>query len=610
MDFGNDYWNALDHHKRSEYEISPKDIGLSAGIGDPWEKVKAHITAGATHVELGFMGVGKGSASQPTGVTPGSIGKAKREDIRRMAKATGVTLSTHASANIIGFAGAREGKFDDQAAANAMAEVKRAIEFAADTAQGGSVVVHLGEYPREVGMAPRTGLPKGERFVGYETEEKKSVVPLVDTESGKFIGIPKDIKIPKVAVDPKTGKPLKNEETGTYKYEEWGYEDYVKEAKGDPEKAAEMFYKDYLKKQLEQAHAEERRWYANAEDAYRQWEFLQRRLKSIEDQYRVDPESAKRNAALYVKELGQEPPPGSPQGDEYDKNPLGYFKKLCKKFEREYRYYQDASIAHGKEVRNIERQMQNVKPIREATVERTAKNLADLGMYAYEVEKKKKLKKPLFIAPENVFPEQFGSHPQEQKQIILAARKAMVEKLKKKKGLSQKEAEKIAKEHIKATFDIGHAYTWKKYFTGADKDFKKWVVEQAKDLQKSGVLGEIHIADNFGYADEHLTPGQGDAPIEETIKEIRKAGFKGPMVLEGGAQTEAEGGLYSAMVGGWAHLAKSPMYRIDGVQQSWTDITGSYFGRTAPSTFYLSGHTAPPKDWGKEMTFWSETPIE
>jgi len=183
MNFGNDYWNALDHEKREEYQLSPKDLGLSAGIGDPWEKIRAHITAGATHVELGFMGAGRGSVHQPTGFTPESIGKAKREDIRQMAKAAGVTVSTHASANVIGFAGFKEGKFDDQAAAQAMREVHKAIEFAGDTTEGGSVVVHLGEFPREMGLAPTKDLPKGEGFRGYEKEEEKSVVPLVDTET-------------------------------------------------------------------------------------------------------------------------------------------------------------------------------------------------------------------------------------------------------------------------------------------------------------------------------------------------------------------------------------------------------------------------------------------
>ena len=118
------------------------------GIGDPWTSIKTAVTAGASHVELGFMGMQKGSLSSPTSVTPEIIGKTKREDIRQFAKINNVTLSTHASANVMGFAGLREDRFDDNAAAQAVYEVKRAIDFAADTAEGGAVVVHTGEFPR------------------------------------------------------------------------------------------------------------------------------------------------------------------------------------------------------------------------------------------------------------------------------------------------------------------------------------------------------------------------------------------------------------------------------------------------------------------------------
>ena len=237
--------------------------------------------------------------------------------------------------------------------------------------------------------------------------------------------------------------------------------------------------------------------------------------------------------------------------------------------------------------------------------EKTAQNIARLGMYAYEVEKKKNLKNPLFIAPENIFPEQYGSHPQELRNIVVESRKEMVNQL--KKNMPIKEAEKVAAEHIKATFDIGHANTWKKYFKGSDEEFKKWLLKEAKQLQKEAIIGNVHLADNFGYEDEHLTPGQGNAPIEDFLKEIKAEGYSGKMVVEPGSQTDQEGGIFTALTGAWGHLAHSPVYRSSGgFAQSWTDVSGGYLGNTWTPK-HVSGTYLPSKEgWG----WYSETPIE
>jgi len=170
-----------------------------------------------------------------------------------------------------------------------------------------------------------------------------------------------------------------------------------------------------------------------------------------------------------------------------------------------------------------------------------------------------------------------------------------------------KDAANIAKKHIKATFDIGHANTWKKFFKAnpgenpdqVDKRFNKWLVGEVTKLTKDGIIGHVHITDNFGYYDEHVTPGEGSAPIKEFVKELKKSGYKGKMIIEPAHQD------YQAMTGAWRTL-NSPIYRIDGSTQSWTDISGSYFGRTS-SPGYLVGEYAPdPKEW----TFWSETKLE
>ena len=52
MELDSDYWNALD--KAKEMRIDPNKIGISHGIGDVGEGLKANVFRGAKIVELGF----------------------------------------------------------------------------------------------------------------------------------------------------------------------------------------------------------------------------------------------------------------------------------------------------------------------------------------------------------------------------------------------------------------------------------------------------------------------------------------------------------------------------------------------------------------------------
>ncbi len=347
-----------------------------------------------------------------------------------------------------------------------------------------------------------------------------------------------------------------------------------------------MFFHDYLEMEKKRASAESRRWLREAEDERKILEIVKAEKKSIEELKEKDPEMARYHAIRMVEKYGLQPPTGR------------------------VKYCEDASISYGEQARRLEEKQKNMATIKEFALKKSAQNIARLAEYAYDVEKQRRLKKPLWIAPENVFAETYGSHPQELKELILKSREEMAKRLM-RRGLSEDEAKEIAEKHIKATFDIGHANTWRKYFKAkpgetiaeTDRRFKKWLINQVKDLIKNKIIGHVHLADNFGYFDEHLTPGQGNAPIEEFIKELKKAGFKEPMVVEPGAQGEGET-IYSALTGMWK-LSASPVYRMAGKTQSWTDIEGSYFGRTA-SPYSIVGRYVPSQEW----TFWSETQIE
>lgn len=609
VDFGNDYWSS--GKKRVEgVDIAARDIGISMGIGDPWTSIKTAITAGASHVELGFMGMQKGSLGSPTSVTPEIIGKSKREDIRQFAKINKVTLSTHASANVMGFAGLRENRFDDAAAAQSVFEVKRAIDFAADTAEGGPVVIHTGEFPRPICVA-------GEEFLAHKEEQKKAMWGLVDKSGQIKTMLTRDYTVPVVDWEEVNGvKQPKKDAQGNYVYKNMSYDEFVKEGEKTGEAPELLFYKSFMEKERLRASAEKKRWENSADEGKKQYEMVKKMQESVADLAKKDKEAADYAAMRYAEQLHMAPPKETPEEyREFLDNPQKFLNKATDKIKKEISYAYENSAAAGRQEREIDLQIGNkekgiengeMQTLKDFALKKSAQNIAELGMYAYQVEKDKKLKKTMFIAPENVFPEQYGSHPQELRDIIIKSREAMVEKLKEKK-VSEEEATKIAAEHIKATFDIGHANTWRKYFQGSDADFKKWFIKQSKQLLQEGIIGHVHIADNFGYYDEHLTPGEGNVPIEDFMKEVVKAGLKDKMVVEPGAQGEGET-IYGSMFGAWAKVASSPIYRVGNIDKNWTDVSGSYFGQTHTPRYMTQGYLINPQD--NEGNWWSGTPIE
>lgn len=47
-----------------------------------------------------------------------------------------------------------------------------------------------------------------------------------------------------------------------------------------------------------------------------------------------------------------------------------------------------------------------------------------------------------------------------------------------------------------------------------------------------GLIANIHVSDNHGFCEEHLSPGEGIIPLKATMLELRKNGYAGPCNLE------------------------------------------------------------------------------
>ena len=280
-------------------------------------------------------------------------------------------------------------------------------------------------------------------------------------------------------------------------------------------------------------------------------------------------------------------------------------KGIIKNAEQNMRFIHEASASADVQAAQFQEDMRNTVTIKDYATEKTSDTIARAAEYAFQ--KSRHTKEPIFVSPENVFPEQYGAHPRELRDTIVNSREAFAKVLMEKHHKGAEEAKKLAEQHIKATFDIGHANMWKKYYEGDphktpeenDKAFNKWLIGQVRELFDKKIIGHIHISDNFGWDDEHVTPGQGIAPIKEFVEELRKAGIK-DVIVEPAHQD------YRALLGGWREFGSSIYGLAAPARERWSDIEYSYFGRTAPP-YFLYGESAPdPEQW----SLWTGSRLE
>ncbi len=238
-------------------------------------------------------------------------------------------------------------------------------------------------------------------------------------------------------------------------------------------------------------------------------------------------------------------------------------------------------------------------------------------MHSDKLRQQGKLKKDIQIALENLFPETYGSHPDELKDLVLGSRKQMVRMLK-QRGMDEKQAWQKANSHITATFDTGHLNMWRKYWQGDEKksmaendaEFNKWMLTKIAGLAKDKIIGHVHIDDNYGYHDDHLAPGEGNTPIREMVAVLKKNGYEGELIVEPGADYTTDVSGFHSVMKTW-RLFGSPVYGAGsgigggGRGRSWEQVGYGWFGQNQPPYFTFGGYS-PSEEW----TLWSGVPLE
>ena len=159
---------------------------------------------------------------------------------------------------------------------------------------------------------------------------------------------------------------------------------------------------------------------------------------------------------------------------------------------------------------------------------------------------------------------------------------------------------------------------WRKYWISDpkktpeqnDKEFDHWYLDKVEVMAKKNIIGSMHLADNYGYQDDHLSPGEGNTPVKKAVEIMRKHGYKGQLIVEPGADASTDLSDFHGVMKTWRLFGSSVYGTGTGGgaptgDRRWGDVQYGYFGQNQPPYFIFGGYS-PSEDW----TFWSGVPME
>ncbi|MFC1728038.1 TIM barrel protein [Nanoarchaeota archaeon] len=485
MNFGSGYYSPMDREYEqidldsypsleepvvAEPVVGMSEMGMSVTEGGRFgplgQTVQSAIRLGTGRIE---MNVGMGGAQEPVGAE--SYGKEAREELRELAKANEIQFtSVHAPPQIGNLSGynAQQGTFSDEFRRDGLDEVKKAIKFAGDAAQGGAVVVHTGEFNR-----PITGTWDNDKykFAGYPEEEQKAVAQLVDDRTGQvlmqvrrsqiihrprwrmsdkdFEGEDREgnqVSISKGdyvdyedrKVDEAHRVPIYNQETGRFEVEKRTWSDFVKDAERKNEerevsfgrglkadeviKPEELFLKEQVQSQIDQAKGWSLYHSQQFEDLQKNLDKFKKAKEFWDKIESATSEDEKENLKrqFQVDNSGLIPPD--------IEMPSDFINKRLKDIRKNMEHIHESSVSYEQQAKEQELILEHAKPVDRYATERSLASYGEAGVFAMkETKDNPHTQRDIYVAPENIFPEMgYGSHPEELIELVQGARKNMV----------------------------------------------------------------------------------------------------------------------------------------------------------------------------------------
>lgn len=684
--------------EKIESTISISDIGTSVTEGSRFGTLiktsQDAIRKGVGSIELA---TGMGGGMENVGAE--SYGQDARQALREIAKVNQVDfVSIHSPTNVGNLSGfnPQQGGFSDQQRHGDMEEVRKAIKFSADVAGGSAIVVHTGEFHRDMGdskwNAPVTDEAKRyakkfkqetghefKEFLSFPEEPGQQVAYLVDDRTGKMITDVRKNQIVyesdyEMKEDPSQGGRMRFvDKDGNFIAD--GYKDLHKRVpKWDPDKkefltkkvtwedfeeraavynknkdpdektltAAELFFHSQMENQITQNMGYARYYGQGYTQTKEMVNMIKKEMERM-DSLHGGRELTEDEKLQLVPRLS-----GFLRGDsgEVQKkllqdglSPTEVLTEALKDAEFNLKHTVDTSSSMFAKAEETIETVRHVVTAEEYAMKQSMKSYAELGIEAMQESERPDVDKDIFIAPENIFPEMgYGSHPEELIELVQNARKEMTNLLTTKMiddphgrrdrdgkliqvsnphytGMSEKEAEKEAKQHIRATFDTQHLGMWWKHFqplpgetTEKRKErFDKWYGKMVEKMEEADVIGHIHLVDSLGGGHHHLPVGQGNLPLVKAIEHLKKQGYKGTIISEGHGE-EANFGVGRMLTETWKAFGspiKGSSYGVSAPSPGWGSVMHHY-GTQMESPYFMFGSYVPSNDW----RLWSEVPFE
>lgn len=520
-----------------EKSIGIKDIGQSVTEGSRFGTFvttsQNAIRSGAGKIELA---TGMGGGQEPVGAE--AYGKDARQALREIFKVNQAeVVSVHSPVQVGNMSGynPQERGFSDEHRKMGLEEVKKAIDFASDV-NGGAVVVHTGEFQRDMSDQPWAKNPDGSyKFMNYQEEPGRAVLYMVDDRTGKLITEVRKSMIVrepefKRRYDPQQRRqrwvnennefidesdpdnlmfrqPVWDEKKKRFKTVRMSWDDFVERAKywnqfnrkpdGTDWTPEELFFRSQMETRVLQSrgyslyHGQRyEREKENYEDLKKAYEFY----KSIEDKTPKEEQWK-----LFENMKTQWSQAGAKYVPDKSMLPSEWLKQAITESEMSLRHTHESSAAADAQAEETMETMQHVVPVSDYAKKQSAKSYAEIGIYAMERSRNNPhSKKDVFVAPENIFPEMgYGSHPEELIELVTDARKEMVEELTNRMipdphqrrdkegnlimvpnpnyepGMNKSQAEEEARKHIRATLDTQHLGMWWKHFQPLEGESKE-----------------------------------------------------------------------------------------------------------------------------------------
>lgn len=685
MIFGNNYYSALDRNYYVEPEnnntlmveeggapavpvMGIKEIGQTI-IDGRQQGTFAQTVERAIRQGAGRLEMQPAMEGQELGSGVESYGKELREDIRALAKLNKTDLqSVHTPVQIGNVAGLGEQGYSEGQRENQINEIKKHIDFAADVANGGSIVIHTGEFPR--GLASKYGKQGKYKFELYPGEKREEVFYLVDDRSGQIVKtvradqqvvMPKWLRADRDYVDPDgkqvkkneyidyEGKkvtdyakrvPVYNPKDGTFETQTLGWKEITEDANewnaANPDqvrKPEEHFWKVQAEAQQKSAEGWAR-YYS------REFETLQKGLADLTKEQKLYADLQKRASPQELEEYKHNIMARHGRSLVLDPeqmqsmSPTDILNDVRRVMEHQMSYVREGSVSHMQQAEQAKMEAQHIKPIAEFAKQKSFHSMGELGIYAMRQSDEKKTKRDLYLTPENIWPQMgYGSHPQELIELVQKSRKKMVQMLTEKKiedpsgrtdqkgkaemidnpyyqaGMSKERAAKEAENHIKATLDTQHLGMWRRHFVEKPGETKADADKRFNKWYMEQVkdMGKKGILGNIHVVDgfgKGHTHAVAGQGIFPVVEAVQELKKMG---YDKAISSEAHGDIQNMLTGTWAAFG-APTYAMGkpgAFLDTWTDVEHSYFGRTGPPN-YIVGEYRPNDDW----TLWSGTPME